>query len=234
MKSIPDSALHAYYDSHSSDYQRPEQLRVQIVLFASEPSGDAKAKADATQARKTLLTRKDLAAFAELARMRSDDAPSKIRGGDLDFHTEDELAKSYGDDVAKAAFALQVPDQTSEVVKGDRGYYLVRLEARRPAFSRSFEQVEPSLRTRLWNEQRAKTYDAFVKNMMESAHIKIDDAQLAKIDPNQPGALSDEPSPGMKQIEPPHFSGIAEKLNTPIAPVPPAAATTPPPAPAHP
>jgi peptidyl-prolyl cis-trans isomerase C len=228
MKSIPDSALHQYYDSHLSDYQRPEELRVQIVLFASDHGGDAKAKADAIGARKALMARKDLAAFAELARERSDDAPSKLRGGDLDFHTQDDLAKSYGDDVAKAAFGLKLPDEISEVARGERGYYLVRLESRRPAFSRTFEQVELSLRTRLWNEKRAKVYQDFVKEMMDKAQVKIDDAQLARIDPNQPGALSDEPMPGMKPVEPPHLPGMPpEKLNTPLTPGPPGAPAPP-------
>ena len=218
MKSIPDSALREFYDAHHDEYQRPERLRVQMVLFR----GDAKAKAEAEQALKTLATKKDVSAFAELARMRSDDSTSKMRGGDLDFHTHDELAKAYGDEVAKAADALKAPNDLSGVVHGTQGYVLLRLEARQPAFSRSFEQVEASLRSRLWNEKRTKLFDDYIKDLMDKAHIKIDDQQLAKIDPNQPGALSDEAAPVVKTAGgaprplPPETT---QPLHTPLTPL---------------
>jgi peptidyl-prolyl cis-trans isomerase C len=223
MKSISDASLHEFYDSHREEYQRPERLRLQMVLFA----GEGKSKAEAEHALKILQSKKDVSAFAELARTRSDDPTSKMRGGDLDFHTHDDLAKSYGEDVAKAADGLKAPNDISGVIHGTRGYYLLRLEGRQPAFSRSFEQVEGSLRSRLWNEKRTQLFDDYIKNLMDQAHIKIDDEQLAKIDPNQPGALADNASPsvprgpgGMKRPPPP------QDLHTPLAP-PPVAPTKP-------
>jgi peptidyl-prolyl cis-trans isomerase C len=213
MKNVPDSALHEFYDAHLSEYQRPERLRLQMVLFESEHKGDAKAKGEAEQALKALNAKKDVSAFAELARMRSDDPPSKMRGGDLDFHSHDDLAKSYGDDFAKAADALKAPGDMGGVVHGTRGYYLLRLEARQPAFSRSFEQVEASLRSRLWNEKRTQLFEDYVKGLMDKANIKIDDGQLAKIDPNQPGALADDASPGV-----PKGPGGASRATPPASP----------------
>jgi peptidyl-prolyl cis-trans isomerase C len=168
-----------------------------------------------------LSAKKDVSAFAELARTRSDDPASKMRGGDLDFRTHDELAKAYGDDVAKAADALKAPNDLSGVVHGTQGYFLLRLEARQPAFSRSFEQVEASLRSRLWNEKRTKIFDGYIKELMEKAHIKIDDEQLAKIDPNQPGSLSDDASPVLKTpgASPrPLPPATTQPLHTPVTP----------------
>jgi len=227
MKSVSDASLHEFYDSHRDEYQRPERLRLQMVLFA----GEAKAKADAEHSLKALASKKDVSAFAELARMRSDDPTSKMRGGDLDFHTHDELAKSYGDEVAKAADALKAPNDISGVVHGARGYYLLRLEARQPSFSRSFEQVEASLRSRLWNEKRTQLFDDYMKNLLDQSHIKIDEAQLAKIDPNQPGALADDANPGVprgpgevKRAMPPT---APQDLHTPLSPLHSAAPTKP-------
>jgi peptidyl-prolyl cis-trans isomerase C len=222
MKSIPDSAIHEFYDAHHDEYQRPERLRVQMVLFQSARGGDAKAKAEAEQALKVLTTKKDVSAFAELARTRSDDPTSKMRGGDLDFHTHDELAKAYGDEVAKAADALRAPNDLSGVAHGTQGYVLLRLEARQPAFNRSFEQVEASLRSRLWNEKRTKIFDDYIKDLMEKSHIKIDDEQLAKIDPNQPGALSDDASPALKTpgtAPRPLPPATSQPLHTPLTPL---------------
>jgi peptidyl-prolyl cis-trans isomerase C len=222
MKSIPDSALHEFYDVHHDEYQRPERLRVQMVLFQSAPGGDAKAKAEAEQALKVLSTKKDVSAFAELARTRSDDPTSKMRGGDLDFRTHDELAKAYGEEVAKAADALRAPNDLSGIAHGTQGYVLLRLEARQPAFNRSFEQVEASLRSRLWNEKRTKIFDDYIKDLMEKAHIKIDDEQLAKIDPNQPGALSDDAQPVLKNpgtAPRPLPPATTQPQHTPLTPV---------------
>ncbi len=227
MKSVSDASLHEFYDSHRAEYQRPERLRVQMVLFA----GDAKAKAEADHALKVLASKKDVSAFAELARARSDDPTSKMRGGDLDFHTHSDLASSYGDEVAKAADALKAPNDISGVVHGMRGYYLLRLEARQPAFNRSFEQVEASLRSRLWNEKRTQLFDDYIKMLLDQAHIKIDDAQLAKIDPNQPGATGEDSRPvvprGPGEVKRVAASAPPQDQHAPPSPVRPAAPTKP-------
>jgi parvulin-like peptidyl-prolyl isomerase len=225
MRNVSEAELHDYYNAHHDLYQRPERLRLQIVLFA----GDAKARADAEHALKVLATKKDASGFAELARLRSDDPSSKMRGGDLDFQSHDELAKAYGEEVAKAADGLKAPDDISGVIHGPRGFYLVRLEARQLPTNRSFEEVERSMRGRLWKQKRAKLYDDYIANLMEAAHIKIDEAQLATIDPNQAGALMDEPEvpsdPGeARRVLPP----TPEKdLHTPLMPLHPAAPVQP-------
>ncbi len=221
MRSISSASVHELYDSHRDEYQRPERLRVQMILFAGN------ARAEATHARETLGKKRDAAAFAALARQRSDDAASRVRGGDLDFHSRDELAKSYGEEVAQAADALLVPGDLSGVIHGTRGYTLLRLEARQPAVNQSFEEVEGILRSRLWAAKRGQLYDDYMKQLLEKANVKVDEVQLARIDPNlPPGASSDEDNPdapqgpgGPARTRPP----IPDKdLHTPLSPLHPA------------
>ncbi len=80
------------------------------------------------------------------------------------------------------------------------------------------------MRARVWSETRARLYDDYIQKLMEKAQIKIDDKELAKIDPNQPGALLDEADVPRDPGEAPRaMSPTPDKdLNTPLAPLHPA------------
>ena len=191
MAGLTDADLRAYYDAHKDDYERPEKLRLQVIMYKFDAAGSdsAKVKAEATADQKALapkLARQDVAAFADKARSRADDAVSKVRGGDIDFHTHDDLVKLYGDAFANAADALKGPNELSPVIEGQGAVYLARIESRQPAFNRSFEQVKETLRSRLWNERRNQSFEDFVKKLRDQANVKIDDAELAKVDSTRP------------------------------------------------
>lgn len=219
MASIPETDLHAYYDAHKDEYQRPERLRLQLIFFkGNTPS----VRAEAEKALKLVALRvakNDPSAFAELARNRSDDVASKVRGGDLDFHIHDELAKLYGEPVAAGADALKSPNDLSPLLAGLDGLYALRLEARQPAFNRTFDQVKATLQARLWNERRNTSFEAYVKELRDKANVKIDETELAKLDAMRPDMNANSaPAPMIQQ--PPPVSGAQPMPGFPTRPLP--------------
>jgi len=188
ISKLSDDELKAFFEEHKDDYVKPERVRVQVIEFKGGP-GDAKVQAEA---KKDLVdvrekTKKgDLAAFSLLARTRSDDDGTKMRGGDTDYKTREELAKSYGDGVANAAMGLKEINDVSDVIRGIDGWYLVRLAGRQNAINRTFEQVKPAIQARAWHEKRTKLYDVYVKELQERSNVKVDEAALAKIDALRP------------------------------------------------
>jgi peptidyl-prolyl cis-trans isomerase C len=227
MANLTDADLHAYYDAHKDDYQRPAKLRLQVIFYKTEGEDGAKVRAEATADQKALtpkVQKQDVAAFADRARSRSDDAVSKIRGGDIDFHTHDDLAKLYGEAVAAAADALKGPNEISPVIEGTNGFYLLRLEASQPAFNRGFDQVKETLRSRLWNERHNQAFEDYVKKLREQANVKIDDAELAKVDANRPDlTVSASPSQPPPMAPPPTTRPSPAMARTPPTAPPPAA-----------
>jgi peptidyl-prolyl cis-trans isomerase C len=203
ISKMSDEELKDYFEQHKDDYVKPERVRVQIIEFKGGP-GDAKVQAEAKKdaAEVKEKTKKgDLAAFSLLARTRSDDEGTKMRGGDSDYKTHEELAKSYGDGVANAAMALKEINDVSELVRGIDGWYLLRLAGRQNAINRTFEQVKPAIQARAWHEKRTKLYDAYVKELEDKSGVKIDEAAVAKIDALRPD-LSAKSDPQTAPIQP--------------------------------
>jgi peptidyl-prolyl cis-trans isomerase C len=206
LSKISDEELKEYFEQHKDDYVKPERVRVQVIEFKGEP-GDSKVLAEAKKddAEVKEKTKKgDLAAFSLLARTRSDDESTKLRGGDSDYKTHEELAKSYGDGVANAAMALKEINDVSDVVRGIDGWYIVRLAGRQNAINRTFEQVKAAIQARAWHEKRTKLYDAYVKELEDKSGVKMDEAALAKIDALRPdlGAKTDTPVPPIQPTPP--------------------------------
>ena len=213
-RNLSEADLRAYYEAHRARFRQPERVRVRMIFFKASPSREAAVQAEAEEALRSLSQTKDSMAFSRLARTRSDDLASRVTGGDLDYRSHDELAKSYGETVAAAADSLAEPWDLSRVVPGIGGTYLLQLQARAPAVDRSFEASQDELRAQLWGERRDKLLDELSNTLMEQARIKIDEAELAKVKLNA-DKLSDETA----QLATPTPPLPSEKLRTPLAPL---------------
>jgi peptidyl-prolyl cis-trans isomerase C len=196
---IPQEDIAKYYQDHIDEYVQPAMQRASHVMVATEPE----AKALLQQA-KTM----DLRAFRQLARDKSMDEASKLRGGDLRYF--DQQGKARGEtepsvppQIVKAAFALKtVGDTSPHAVKIENGYSIVKLTGQRPAISRKLPEVEETIRVRLWRERRQQAIEAFVGTLRTQhkpeTHPELTEAiKLEEADPNRPPDvnLAAEPPP---------------------------------------
>jgi peptidyl-prolyl cis-trans isomerase D len=147
-----DAELRALYAERRDTYDVPEQVRARHILLRVEP-GAAPAAIAARQAQAEAI-RARLAAgedFAQLAEALSEDPGSKQSGGDLGSFKRGQMLKPFED----AAFAL-APGELSPVVKTDFGFHVLRVEERKPAQLRSYEQVAPELARELLGREAAR------------------------------------------------------------------------------
>jgi peptidyl-prolyl cis-trans isomerase C len=141
---------------------QPALQRVAQIVVATEKE----ASEILTQAKSA-----DLRAFHQLARDKSIDEASKLRGGDLRFF--DDKGKLRGEPagdvplpLVKAAFALKsIGDLAPKPIKIEGGYAVIKLTGTRPAVSRKLADVDESIRVRLWRERRQQAIDAFVTTL---------------------------------------------------------------------
>ncbi|HUB09115.1 MAG TPA: peptidylprolyl isomerase [Myxococcales bacterium] len=199
--SLPESDLRAYYEQHKTDYVKPERVRLQVIEFQGASPTAAKKELAALRAART-----DLAAFGTFAAAHSDDAATKGRNGDTDYHTLEELTVTYGPDVSAAASELKQINQLSDAVRGKDGWYLLKLIGRQAALNRTFEQVRPALQSRLWHERQNKAFDDYVKELRDKAHVVVHDDELAKVDASVPSMGGNGPRfplPGRAPSSPP-------------------------------
>jgi peptidyl-prolyl cis-trans isomerase D len=142
----------ALYEERLETYDVPEQVRARHILLRVEPGASAEAsearrkEAEAIQAR--LVAGED---FAKLAGELSEDPGSKESGGDLGFFKRGQMVKPFED----AAFALQ-PGELAPVLKTDFGYHLVRVEERKAAQLRTFDEVKTELAREILEREEAR------------------------------------------------------------------------------
>ncbi len=161
---VTDAEVKAYYDEHITEYQRPEMKRASHIVVATAEE----AKAILTEAKTA-----DLRTFRALAREKSIDEATKLRGGDLQYFDPKGKAQPSGDVIVSEAFAKAVSqlkavgDVVSAPVKVDNGFSVAKLTGERPAISRKLTEVADSIRTRIARTRRQEAIDAFVKALEE-------------------------------------------------------------------
>jgi peptidyl-prolyl cis-trans isomerase D len=145
------SEIEQLYEDAGTRYDSPEQIRARHVLIevpqGSEESAIEAARARAQGARERIEAGED---FAAVAAELSDDAGSKDRGGDLGFFARGQMVPEFD----AAAFALE-PGGTSDLIRTDYGFHLIRVEERREALHRPLEEVREELATELLRREVA-------------------------------------------------------------------------------
>jgi peptidyl-prolyl cis-trans isomerase C len=165
---VPDADVETYYRDHEAEFSRPEEVRASAIVVRD------KAKADkvAAEARKS-----DDRAFRLLVARHSEDAESKARGGDLGGFF-DRRTTRYPRPVVDAALALQKVGDFSSPVQTERGYYILRLEQKRPGFSRPLGEAKDQLRRQLLSEVRVRRIAELVARSRADHKVEVFEDRL--------------------------------------------------------
>jgi len=151
LKDAPDR-VHGRYDEQAARFHVPEKVHARHVLIRvpkdapDDKVAEARARIDAAAAR--IQKGED---FAKVAKEVSEDPGSKDRGGDLGAFARGQMVPDF----ENVAFGL-ADGQTSDVVRTDFGFHLIRTEAHEPAKDQSFDEVSRQLAEEIANEDRAR------------------------------------------------------------------------------
>lgn len=124
------------YRSQPEKFKTGEEWLARHILVTPSNNESARAKAQ------SILTQlKAGASFEALAKAESSDKASGARGGDLGWFGAGTMVKPFQDAVA----SLAKPGDLSAVVESQFGYHVIRLDGKRPAGVRAFDEVRPDL-----------------------------------------------------------------------------------------
>lgn len=155
LPAVPDSAVRAYYDAHLAEYQIPARVRVRHIQLATQ--------AQAASVRRQVVKG---GGWDALCMKYSKDQLTKDKGGLLGYVTkETDLVPGVGaaPAIVAAAFTLKEGD-TSQPVKGPKGWHLVQADNFEEATVRPFEPEQKRIRTEL----EGQAVDAFSASLTES------------------------------------------------------------------
>jgi peptidyl-prolyl cis-trans isomerase D len=136
-----DAEARALYDERKERYDVPEQVRARHVLIQVEPDATPEAVAAAeAEARGVLERLRQGEDFAAVAAELSDDPGSKTNGGDLGFFRRGQMVGPF----EEAAFS-RAPGELGDPVRTDFGFHVIRVEEKREAKLRTYEEVREEL-----------------------------------------------------------------------------------------
>ena len=163
---VSDQELENYYKTHPQEFAGTEELHVRhIFLPLAENAPPAEVKRVEDLGARLLQRLKSGEDFAAVARQASS-GPSAAEGGDLGWLRRGTVQRALED----AAFALK-DGQNSGLVRAGPGLHIVKVEARRKADSRAFEDVKESIRDLLLTEQGERYRKTYVAELRRDAEI---------------------------------------------------------------
>jgi peptidyl-prolyl cis-trans isomerase D len=139
---IPPGDVQRYYNENIALYQTPEQVRASHILLNTAGRDEAEVRA---QAEDLLARIRAGADFAALATEFSQDEGSAVNGGDLDYFGRGRMVPEF----ETAVFALNAPGDVSDVVRSQFGFHIIRLTDKRPAITRTLEEVRPEIENQI-------------------------------------------------------------------------------------
>jgi peptidyl-prolyl cis-trans isomerase C len=153
----PDAVLTAnardLYRAAPQRFQAPAQTRARHILISHSEDGKARELAEAL-----LAQIKAGASFDALASQHSADLATANQGGELGWLTPGSMVKEFEEALA----ALKQAGDLSPVVETQFGFHIIRLDERRAAGLRPFDEVRPEI------EQEIRT-----RVQLESRRVKV-------------------------------------------------------------
>jgi parvulin-like peptidyl-prolyl isomerase len=141
-----------------------------IVLKDGAANGDAPVDPSVSKKQMAAEIREKLSAggeFDRLAQMYSEDSTSDM-GGDWGWIER----KTLNEDLAKVAFSLK-PSEISPIIPIDNAYYILMVEAKKPAVAKPLSEVQAEIVQALVQEEKLKGQERWLKSLREKAYIKI-------------------------------------------------------------
>jgi len=161
-----DEEMRKVYDDAVKQMSSEEEIRARHILVDDE-----------NEAKAIVEQLKGGADFATLAREKSKDQGSATKGGDLDFLVKSELVPEFAD----VAFKMY-PGQTSNPVKTQFGWHVIKLEEKRTRQAPPFEQIKDQIETYVMRKAQTE----LVTQLRESAKVERLDKPATPATPAMP------------------------------------------------
>jgi len=176
--SVTEEEEKTYYDAHRQQFTTPSDITLREILIEVPQSArgvnvaqDDEARAKAEDVRKRLLAGEP---FPKVAAEISA-APSKANGGLIGPISYDEIAPALQQLLDK----MQVGDIT-ELLRVQRGYQILKLEARTPTKVRTFDEAREDIARKVAEEKSRGEMVKYVDRLREQATVVFRNAELEK------------------------------------------------------
>ena len=181
------------YTIDRARFSNPDQVSATHVLFDAKKRGADEAKRLAQEARAKILAGADM---GKLAFEESDDPSAKRNSGALGWFGKKEMDPAFAD----AAFALKNPGDVSLPVQSEFGWHVIRLDGKRPASVKPYDEVRESimveLKKRYVDEKRDEAVGAIRRDPATQVNREAVGALSPRVDIDSVVRSVDPPAAG--------------------------------------
>jgi peptidyl-prolyl cis-trans isomerase C len=164
---ITEEDMRSYYNANSEAYSVPEMVRARHILIRVPEDAEEKEKDELKKKAEGVLEKvRSGDDFARLASELSDDRGSKDKGGDVGFFPRGRMVKPF----EEAAFSLK-ENEVSGLVETKFGFHIIRVEERKEAQMKPFDDVKEEIRTTLKKLFEEEKTMAFIDDAIKKAGV---------------------------------------------------------------
>lgn len=154
--SVSDEEMKKFYEENKEKFKTGAQVHASHILMKSEE-----------EAQKVLKELQGGGNFEELAKKHSIDSAA-AKGGDLGWFSKGSMVPEF----EKVVFGLK-EGETSGIVKTKFGYHVIKLTGKRPAGTRTFDEVKEQLRAAILPSKQQEVFQKLKDDIKKDAKITI-------------------------------------------------------------
>lgn len=196
---VSDEELRKTYDAQIERFTETERARASVI-FLKAPANATPEQREELKKRAELVRadarsdRPDAKPFDVLARERSADQASSLRGGDMGWFPKGARVYRWEPQVLDAIFQIGKVGEVAELIETDRGVYVLKLTDLKPAVVKPFDEVKRQLQGEVVAERKKSAQSARLATLRGRIDISIDQTSLAGVTPPKaPVGIADGP-----------------------------------------
>lgn len=172
---VSEEELRALYDEQVDRYTVPEERRASHILLSLSRGATDEEVREAEQQAESLLARIQAGEpFADLARQYSDDSLSAEQGGDLGVIREGDQPPAV-----ESALAVLEQGETSQPIRTEFGFHLVKLTQIEPARTQSFADVRGTIEAEYRQQQAERVFIDYLDELATVSYEVADSLEPA-------------------------------------------------------
>lgn len=160
---VPPRKIEEYYTSNRGEYTTQERVKLRMIVLKREGATDATQKAMAEEIRQKVAGGAD---FGNMAQLYSQDSAQAAHG---DWGWIDR--KTLNEKLTKVAFGLK-PGEMSKVIEDAGNYYILFVEAKKNASTKSVGEVRDDIVKKLTQEEQQKQQEKWIASLRAKAAIQ--------------------------------------------------------------
>ena len=180
---VSDEEMKKFYEENKDKFKSGEQVKASHILMKTEK-----------EAQDVLKELKGGAKFEELAKKHSIDSAA-AKGGELGWFSKGSMVPEF----ESVVFGLK-EGETSGIVKTKFGYHIIKLTGKRPAGTRTLDEVKEQITAALLPAKQQEVFQKLKDEIKKGAKVSVKEDVLKGLDgkgttPDKPAAA---PAPAPK------------------------------------